>query len=587
MNFPIYQPHMYFHQGDADYIDTTYDDINQTSLDVIANSYIEFDNTNNFGIVKLKMKKMEITKTPTFFLLTIDKTGSMSEKIDKNTTKMDVVKQTVKNMIHYFSKLDAPIYIRIHTFNTEVETTIDCTRITPDIANDVISKIDAIEPESPTNIGVALQSADETMKSYAFVNPSHQICHIFMTDGDATEGELNRDVLASRITEDYPTINVGFGLSHNVKLLKTLSQKKNADYQFVNNMETTSVIYAEAVHRYLYPCVHNVDIVMENALIYDWKTNEWAASLHEPVIVGEVEKIYHVKRCPQLLETKEIPLSGTNEIVARIYGIVPRNEPKNDQKNHRQLLDSAIELPPLVDANTFESVSNLRVDLTPYMYRQRTLELLFESQHVSSSTKTDAVGHIKTQLNDLYKEIKQYMDTSNLGGEFGPFLKQLCDDIYITYRFLGTEHGAMYTLARYTSQGRQQSHSATPRQSEIGHHFSPLNDYDSPPALSLSQGLSRRNLTVTIPSTPRVKRQTTNSGFGRGPGLTTILSESILTDLDDNDDYINIQRINNNDFTNDLDTNDLDNYCYDDADSKTCYATPSQIDTMNEMTNNA
>lgn len=209
---------------------------------------------------------------------------------------------------------------------------------------------------------------------------------------------------------------------------------------------------------------------------------------------------------------------------------------------------------------------------------------MFESQNISSSTKTDAVGHIKTQLNDLYKEIKQYMDTSNLGGEYGPFLKQLCDDIYITYRFLGTRNGAMYTLARYTSQGRQQSHSATPRCAEIGRRFSPLNDYDSPPALSLSgalsqglsgtlsQGLSRRNLTVTIPSTPRIKRQTTNSGFGRG--LTTILSESMLTDLDDDN--------NNNDFTN-----DLDNYCYDDADSKTCYATPSQIDMMNEMSNDA
>jgi hypothetical protein len=286
--------------------------------------------------------------------------------------------------------------------------------------------------------------------------------------------------------------------------------------------------------------------------------------------------------------------------------MVPKNESKNESKNDIQLLDTAIELPPLVDANTFESVSNLRVDLTPYMYRQRTLELLFESQNVSSSTKTDAVGNIKTQLNDLYKEIKQSMDTSTLGQEFGPFLKQLCDDIYITYRFLGTEHGAMYTLARYTSHGRQQSHSATPRQSEIGRRFSPLNDYDSPPRLSLSGTLSqslsgtlsqslsgtlsqslsqkypRRNLTIQVPCTPctpRINRQRTK------PRLTTIWSESMLADLDDNDEYVNIQRINNNDFANDLVENELENYCYDDADSKTCYATPSQIDTMNEMSN--
>jgi hypothetical protein len=206
------------------------------------------------------------------------------------------------------------------------------------------------------------------------------------------------------------------------------------------------------------------------------------------------------------------------------------------------------------------------------MYRQKTLELMLESQNIIPySEKQDIVG-IKTQLNDLYKEIKQYINTSNLGGKYTLFLKQLCDDIYITYRFLGTQQGAMYTLARYTSQGRQQSHSATPRQSEIGHCFV---DYDSPPTLSLSK--HRMHGSLAVPSTPRIKRQNTNIR-----GLTTILSESMLADLDE--DYVNIKTVNSN-LDDNVIANELDNYNYDDEDSKTCYATPSQIETMNEMSN--
>ena len=59
--------------------------------DVIENAYIEIqddtvdfevlEENEQFGILNLKVKKTEITKTPTLFLFTIDKTGSMNEKL--------------------------------------------------------------------------------------------------------------------------------------------------------------------------------------------------------------------------------------------------------------------------------------------------------------------------------------------------------------------------------------------------------------------------------------------------------------------------------------------------------------------------
>ena len=68
------------------------------------------------------------------------------------------------------------------------------------------------------------------------------------------------------------------------------------------------------------------------------------------------------------------------------------------------------------------------------------------------------------------EEMKQYMILNDMDNKF---IKNLCDDIYISYRTFSTKYGAMYTMARQSSQGTQRCYtvSQTPQDFEMNLMF--------------------------------------------------------------------------------------------------------------------
>lgn len=437
---------------------------------IIENSYADFHNATEvpltdiinenekFGIISIKTKKTNIITTPTLFLFTIDTTGSMGEPAYKNITKLQVVKQTFHSMMKYLSKLKTQIYVRVNSFNETVTVVIENTLISQDNVNDIISKIDELYYDGSTNIGEALKCANETMTKYSNDNPEHQIVHIFMTDGQPTTGITNNNDLVKIVDTKFTNNFVGFGFDHNALLLKKLSELENSEYLFVDNMENTTLIYGEIIHRYLYSSIKNAEIVVKNGLIYNWKTNTWGTKLIEPIIVSELEKIYHIKT------------TDVADIEMKLYGIKT-----DDTTNTLQLLDVIDVVPDLLnikyknneennDDNNDESddeyeVEPLQVDLSKYMFRQRTQELLFKSKNSFRDGNFENKV-FKNELKVFFTTMRNYMKKNNLLQD--KFMITLCDDICITYRTYGTEYGIMYTTSRSTSQGRQQTYNVTP-----------------------------------------------------------------------------------------------------------------------------
>jgi len=99
-------------------------------------------------------------------------------------------------------------------------------------------------------------------------------------------------------------------------------------------------------------------------------------------------------------------------------------------------------------------------DLQKIIYRQKTLEILFKAKCVNLKMNRDEIIELKKEMKEIVAEMKAYMKESN-----DALIKNLCDDIVITYRTLGTQFGHMYSCSRQTSQGEERLYnvSDTPR----------------------------------------------------------------------------------------------------------------------------
>ena len=419
--------------------------LQETSLGFHSGDILEgysISQSEKFGVLTVKAGIATITQLPVFVLFTIDKTDSMSEIDARGFTKIHYVKETFKKMVDFISKKNAPIYIRVHTFNTSVQVIIETVLVTPENAEEISQKIANITTKDSTAIDCAIQAANEAMLDYINANPTHSVHHVFMTDGEATSGLMIHSLLAEMVVESFPNTFIGFGENHNADLLRKMSDRNLANYSLVDNNENTGLVYGDIIHGLLYPAVKDLTMHIDGGLIYDWKTNQWVSDISEPILVSESTRTYHVKT----MEPESVSIE--------FRGICA-----NDPSSTVQLLDTAFKLPDLESMET-GTIASSATDLSKHIFRQATQELMFEARTVDRSNQNH-LSQIKDKMSDLFRKLRVYIRESDLEGD--TMLKQLCDDLYITHRTIGTRNGRMFTLARQVTQGRQQSHIPSPR----------------------------------------------------------------------------------------------------------------------------
>lgn len=412
----------------------------------LHNGSVELSNNMGtvFGILELEVGKTEITRKPQEINIMLDESGSMNDSgediedsdDEDEKSKMDLTKHVVKNIMEFVSKecKDADVKIGVHAFNNHVRQIFERTKITDENIETLTNLVQDIHAMDGTNMEKSLS----TLKSLTPINENASKSNILMSDGDANEGIKNPDALARKVDSSATNYFVGFGLEHNPQMFSALSLRENSSYYFVDKLNKSGFIYGEIMYNILYNKYNSVKLEIVNpdgqTFLYDYLNNEWKTQIFIGKMSGEMKKTIHIST-----NTKD------KNILIKVTGY---------------------------DAETDVEVEQIIMwdqdvaDLSKYIYRQRTLELIQTAKICNNMNSID-LKNMKYELKMFTLEMKEYMKSHHLLED--KLMMSLCDDVVVIYRTIGTEHGLMYACSRQSSQGAQRlnANSNTPMSSGI------------------------------------------------------------------------------------------------------------------------
>jgi hypothetical protein len=408
-------------------------------------------NDAKFGILNLKAISAPFTQEVIDIIFMIDRSGSMTDKCSDGRSKMQHILHTLKNMVNYFRENPSiKVFITIDSFDDTICNFVERCSITDDNYNSIIAKIDKISPRNSTDIELALKSVKKSIDKIKREFPDNNIVNIFMTDGEATAGNVDHTYLANIVDKTITNAFIGFGIKHDTSLLNTISNGDNSAYYFVDKLENSGLVYGEILHGIVYKLIKNIEISLEDGLIYDFKNNIWVSELNIDVIVSESNKIYHLASCrPEdcVVNLTAIRVSDNSEFKISIK--------MNDFQDLTRYVYRQRTLQYLYIVSDFLKRKNKNnysqdyfIDTNLFNYSSSILNLLKEEEKV-----------IRENLRKFIEEMKKYMQDNNLIDD--KFMKNLCDDIYISYRTFGTRFAEMYNNARQTSQGTQRCYTVS------------------------------------------------------------------------------------------------------------------------------
>lgn len=412
----------------------------------------EDDPELQFGIIKIDLISSPMIEKHQHILFTIDGSGSMQDKCADGRSKMEHILHTLENILRLFHEKSSNISIHIQSFDDKIKEVVsDVPNIQDANIEELVQKIRTIRPRGSTNIELALQNASSHIHHYRDTtqHTNYDIVHLFLTDGEITQGETNHLALNNIVPTNVTNIFIGYGLEHDSHLLSVLASSKYNEYRFVDALEKAGLVYGEIVHSLLFKAIEEVSIQSEHCEIYDYVTNTWTTNLFIGNLLSEQKKVYHCRTRKQEQSICQVQLKFVKDGAEILVECLVETEVK--KLNTYILRQRTQEL--LYEAR---KLSEKRRNTLPfanpgYLYKN-TLDL----SHLKRLDDNDAeIKVLKTELKDFFKILTEY--TSNLNpDDNNSIIKMLTDDIYIAHKTLGTKYANMFTCARQMTQGRQQ-----------------------------------------------------------------------------------------------------------------------------------
>jgi len=393
----------------------------------------------DFGILRVKLADTPMTKQPQLLYFKNDMSGSMQDVCSDGRSKMQHSNHTTSNILRLAAETDAEIWVQVDGFDDKVERIIPAQRVTKDNLQQLVALVNATMPRNGTDLELALNDSKKQISEFKEQHPEFVVTQIFTTDGQANTGSQINSTLAECVDPNYSNIFIGLGLDHSADTLNALSSRKHAAYYFIDKIENGGLVFGEVIHSILYKALVDITLTVENAEIYDYRTNQWSSTLEVDSLNGEAEKTYHLRRAHDVSPFDvEVNISGTAATLP--------------------FATTVFCMPPLIDEQGIDVEP--RLDLSKYIFRQRTQELLYEAKCKATQGEHDKIHSLKTKMRDFLAQMKAYKEKHPELASDSTF-QTLNDDLVIVIRTLGTHYQAMYTSARANSNGRECSYNVS------------------------------------------------------------------------------------------------------------------------------
>jgi uncharacterized protein YegL len=395
----------------------------------LPNNCLPFEDSK-FGLLNLQAISSKPSDIEHEIVLTIDHSGSMD-----SDSKLEQAIYTLKNIVGYLEENpNIKANVTIFKFDNIFTTVLDRTNVTEDNYKAIEKTINKIRSRGGTNIGLALEETTKYITTLKTMYPTHQISHIFLTDGEVTDGENDTDILKELVNKDIYNYFIGYGSEHDAKLLGILSGFDKSSYLYIDAIEKAGYVFGEILHSITHKVLYDCEIIVENGVIYNYKTNLYTNKLYIGDIIGESNKVYHL-----------FTDNTTNCYV------------------HLKARGNSYTTP--LEIHIFQE-SEHDLNFVNYVFRHRTLTLISEvkecqekydnSNNVFDSKEYFSYGNVhdcKLKMKKLFDEMLKYMEDNN--DQQNKFIKMLCDDIHISQKTIGTRYGRMCINSRQISQGTQ------------------------------------------------------------------------------------------------------------------------------------
>lgn len=409
-----------------------------------------------FGILEITIASTPVLSNEQVIDASIDVSGSMADMCKDGKSKNDHIKHTIINIVKSITKeTDANITLGITSFDHTITEVLPDTKINSENFDFIKLNIQDLEPNGSTNINLAIsKQTTRTEKRQALsIETMCPIIHtnITLTDGLANIGETNLTKISKYISPISNNIFIGYGKDHDATGLQLLADSTpNGKYYYIDAVEEGYLIFGEILNSILFGALQNITFEIENGEIYNYKTNTWSSTLTIDTLTSEVIKQFHLKS-----------INPRNVVVKIFAASIIHGETEASL-----ILDDIDEIPALTNEDTDEPELK---DLSVYLLRQKTQELMFKAhyQNISSNTNINAYNNqinqqreqlLRTEINDLSTFMQCYLDQNPQNKKDEEKIQGLIEDMQVILKTIGSLKASMYSSARSNSQGEQRAY---------------------------------------------------------------------------------------------------------------------------------